>query len=87
MKYLDKIYNATLFILFTFCFFVFIRPDYFSLSFVIISFTLLIIVFYVINHKYKKMNPQKKNYNFFGYTLFVMSSIYLTYTLVRYFNR
>lgn len=87
MKYLDKIYYASLFALLIFCLFVIIEPDYFSFNFLLISFTLLISFFFIINNKYKKKYPTKKNYNFFGYIYFLGACVFLICTLIKYFNR
>jgi len=87
MKYIDKVYSISLFLLFALCLLVFIKPEYFSINFLIITFTTLMVIFFVTSYKYGKKYPQKKNYNYFGYAFFTISCVYLIYTLVIYINR
>jgi hypothetical protein len=88
MQYKEKlIYYISFALLMIFCLIIFIKPDTFSFIYTNILFTILIIAFFIINYRYKKKISDVKNYNFVGISFFIISVIFLIYSIIKYLNR
>ncbi len=85
MKHIKKIYYLTLFLLIIISVLIFICPNLFSLNFIIVALTILIVLFFVINYFYKKKHNKIGN-NTYGIVFFAIMLIYFSYIIYKYFK-